>query len=309
MTFLYWILHLLCIPLLSPLGVGVIRKVKARFQNRVGASIFQPYKDIWKLLHKDETISTDASWIFRFAPFLLFAVTIAVSSGIPLFATVPLSSQMSNVLVIIYTLSLGTFFLALSGMDAGSSFGGFGSSREMTLSALVEGGFLFSLLTISILCHSENLFAITQTSVPFGNASFLSVVLAFIGFCIVLLAETKRFPFDNPATHLELTMIHEAMLLEYSGKRLALMEWASANKLLLFIALAANLFFPLGLPSTITLGTLAFGILIFLFKMGIFYTAIAGIESLIAKFRFFRLPDLLFTSFILNGIALGLILF
>lgn len=305
---LFWILQCLFIPLLSPLGIGVIRKVKARLQNRIGASIFQPYRDLWKLFHKDEVISTDASWIFRFTPFILFAVTLVAGASVPLFSTLSLPSQTNDLLVLVYLFSLGTFFLALSGMDAGSSFGGFGSSREMTLSALSEGGFLFSLLTLAILCGSSNLFVIAGTTLPLSSPSTLSLFLAFLGFFIILLSETKRFPFDNPATHLELTMIHEAMILEYSGKRLALIEWAAANKLLLFIALGANLFFPWGIAHEATLPALLLGSFVLLLKGGCLYLVIALIESFIAKFRFFRLPDILLTAFILNCIALGLIL-
>lgn len=307
MTPLLWILQSILIPALSPLGIGIIRKIKARLQNRIGANIFQPYRDLWKLLHKDEIISDDASWIFRFTPFILFAITLVVGISIPLFSSISLPTQINDILVLIYTLSLGTFFLALAGMDTGSSFGGFASSREMTLSALAEGGFLFSLLTMAILCGSSNPFTIAGTNTPLDSPSLFSIFFAFLGFFIILLAETKRFPFDNPATHLELTMIHEAMILEYSGKRLALLEWASANKLLIFSALGVNLFFPWGIAHTETLSATLIGILVFAVKIFVLYVIIAFIESLLAKFRFFRLPDLLFSSFILNCIALGLI--
>ena len=293
---------------LSPLVIGVIRKSKARFQNRRGASILQPYNDVWKLMHKDEIISADASWIFLYAPYIMFAVTLVVGASIPLVASFLKNEYTSDILAIVYMLAIGTFFLALAGIDTGSSFGGFGSSREMTISALAEGGFIFSLLTLALISGSTNLFSISAFIAAPNLLSALPIMLAFLGFFIVLLAETSRFPFDNPATHLELTMIHEAMILEYSGKRLALMEWASANKLLIFISLAINLFFPWGIAQNLSLGAVTFGIVVFAVKVSLFCLVIATIESTIAKLRFFRLPDLLIVSFILNVVAIGLII-
>ncbi|OIO31132.1 hypothetical protein AUJ77_00690 [Candidatus Nomurabacteria bacterium CG1_02_43_90] len=306
MTIFIWTIQFIFIPVVSPLCVGIIKKIKARLQNREGASIFQPYKDLWKLLHKDEVISRDASWIFSSAPFIIFSVTIVVGASIPIFEPFFNNTLTGDMLIIVYALAIGTFFLALSGMDTGSAFGGLGSSREMTLSALAEGGLIFSLLTVALISGTTNLFAISSSI--FGQGQhFLSVLLAFSGFFIVLLAETARFPYDNPDTHLELTMIHEAMILEYSGKRLALMEWASANKLLIFFALGANLFFPSGLAQNAYADAIILCIVIFMVKIFIFCLVIALIESSMAKFRFFRLPDLLLISFILNVVAIGLI--
>ncbi|MCX6013905.1 MAG: NADH-quinone oxidoreductase subunit H [Chloroflexi bacterium] len=302
------IIQLILVPALSPLGIGLIRKIKAKLQNRQGAGIFQPYKDLWKLFHKNEIISIDASWIFKYAPYIIFTVTLVVGASIPLlFSTFLRNNLTGDMLVIIYTLAIGTFFLALAGMDTGSAFGGFGSSREMTISALAEGGLIFSLLTLVIISGTTNLFGISEHIVSLYSQSFLPILLAFSGFFVVLLAETARFPFDNPATHLELTMIHEAMILEYSGKRLALIEWASANKLMIFVSLGANLFFPWGIAQRASITAIIISIVAFMIKILIFYVAIAIIESSMAKFRFFRLPDLLLISFILNVIAIGLI--
>ncbi|MEK7557628.1 MAG: NADH-quinone oxidoreductase subunit H [Patescibacteria group bacterium] len=307
MSILIWIIQLIFVPVVSPLCVGIIRKIKAKLQNRQGANILQPYKDLWKLLHKDEIISKDASWIFQYAPFIIFAVTIVVGASIPLFSSFLNNTLTSDILVIIYMLSIGTFFLALAGMDTGGGFGGFGSSREMTISALAEGGLIFSLLTVAIASNTTNLFTISNANIFTSGQSFLPIILAFSGFFIVLLAETARFPFDNPATHLELTMVHEAMILEYSGKKLALMEWASSNKLLIFIALGSNLFFPLGIAQSANINAIIFGIFAFIIKIFIFCLVIALLESSMAKFRFFRLPDLLIVSFILNIMAICLI--
>lgn len=307
MLIFIWTIQLILIPLVSPLAVGVIKKIKARLQNRSGASIFQLYRDLWKLFHKDEIISRDASVLFRVAPYIIFTVTIVVATGIPTMASFLKNNWAGDMLMVVYTLAIGTFFLALAGMDTGSAFGGFGSSREMTVSTLAEVGFIFSLFTVAIINNATNLFSIAH-SAAFGQGQHpISMLFAFSGFFIVLLAETARFPYDNPDTHLELTMIHEAMILEYSGKKLALLEWASANKLLIFFALGANLFFPIGIAQTVGVGPIIFGLGSFLIKVFVFCLIIALIESTIAKYRFFRLPDLLLISFILNIVAISII--
>ena len=306
MTILLWTLQLLFIPALSPMFIGVTRNVKAKFQNRQGASIFQPYRDLTKLFHKDEVISEDASWIFRAAPFVTFGTTLAIGACIPIVSSA--LAAPGDFLVVVYLFALGTFWLALSGLDTGSAFGGFGSSREMMVAAFTEGGLVLSLLTLVLLSGTTNLSMVAENiqTLPFG--SIAPVVLALFAFAIALLAETARYPFDNPATHLELTMIHEAMILEYSGKRLALMEWASANKYLLFLTLGATLFFPWGLAHTLSLGAIILGLIILVAKVSLLCVAIATLESSISKLRIFRLPDLLFTSALLGIIAIGLII-
>lgn len=301
-------IQLILVPVLSPLFVGIIRKIKAKLQNRQGASIFQPYRDLRKLFHKDEVISADVSWIFHFAPFIVFTVTIIIGASIPLFTTIFSNNILSDFLVVVYLVALGTFFLALSGMDVGSAFGGFGSSREMTLAALTEGGLIFSLLFLALAAHSTNLFSIAHSISALSLAYLVPVILAFAAFIIALLSETARFPFDNPSTHLELTMVHEAMILEYSGKRLALMEWASFNKLLIFMAMGANLFFPWGLAVGAGAAEIVIGLILFIVKVLLLSFFVAVLESTMAKFRYFRLPDLLFISFILSVIAISLIL-
>lgn len=298
------LLKLLLIPLLSPLCIGIIRKVKAKMQNRSGASIFQPYFDLYKLFHKDEVISKDASWIFRISPYLIFAISILIPLGIPLISSLESISPIGNFIIIIYLIALSTFFLSLSGIDVGSAFGGFGSSREMTLAALTEGTLLFAILPVAIITHTTNLTAMASAGAALPINDFFPILIAFIAFFIALMSETGRIPFDNPATHLELTMIHEAMILEYSGKRLALIEWASANKLLIFIALGANIFFPWGLTNSLDFNQLIISLLIFLAKALIIVIGIAILESSTAKFRFFRLPDILLTGLIFGIIAI-----
>jgi len=308
MSIIIWTIQLILVPALSPLFLGVLRKIKAHFQNRVGASIFQPYRNLWKLFHKDEVMSKDASWIFRFAPYLIFTITIVLGASIPLFSTLFINNLLSDFLTIIYLVALSTFFLALAGMDVGSAFGGFGSSREMTLAALTEGGLIFSLLALSFLAHSTNLFCIATAISTLPLFDFMPIILVFIAFVIIMLCETAHFPFDNPATHLELTMVHEVMILEYSGKRLALIEWAAANKFLIFLALGVNMFFPWGLTAQSNIWSVVLALAVFNIKILILTTFVAILESSIAKYRYFRLPDLLFTSFILSAMAILLIL-
>lgn len=316
MEILLFLLQFLVIPALAPLAVGVVRKIKAHMQNRVGASIVQPYRDLWKLFHKDEVISYETSWVFRFAPYLIFSLTLLIGASIPVITTVAPSlfedSWLSlsflpsgDFITIIYLFALSTFFLALAGMDAGSGFGGFGSSREMTMAALAEGGLFFSLLVASAIAQTGNVMSMAESlqSIPFQAA--IPLAIAFIAFFIALLAENGRFPIDNPSTHLELTMIHEAMILEYSGKRLALIEWASWSKLLIFVALGANIFFPWGIATSFSLEVLPQAVLWFVVKALVLLASVAFIESTMAKFRIFRVPDLLFTSFILSIIALA----
>ena len=319
MDILFFVIQIIAVPAISPLLIGVIRKIKALMQNRVGADVWQPYRDLRKLFQKDEIISNEASWVTRYFPYLIFAITVLLGAAVPLVTSVSPElvlgewgvfslAPLSDFIVIVYLFALATFLLVLIGMDQGSAFGGFGSSREMMVSALAEGGFFFALFTVSIATQTGSVMDMVSsgmTNVPL--LTLLPLLIAFIGFFLVLLAENARFPFDNPATHLELTMIHEAMILDLSGKRLALMEWAAVNKLMIFVALGANLFFPFGVSMTSGFGeewTFAFPI--FIVKVLIFALAIALIESLMAKFRIFRLPDVLFTSFILSVIAIGI---
>lgn len=302
--------EILMVPFASPLIIGITRKVKARMQSRHGASVFQPYWDLLKLFKKDEVISKDTSWIFRFAPYMVFSTTITAAAGIPIITAETALLPLGDFLVFVYLMAFGTFFLALSGMDAGSAFGGFGSSREMTMAALKEGGLIFSLLTAAIMAQASNFGEILAALSAFSFVEFVPLVIAFAAFFIALLCENSRYPFDNPSTHLELTMIHEAMILEYSGKRLALMEWAAANKLLIFIILGVQIFFPWGIASNFSAGLLAVlvSLVILCVKVLTVVFTIAILESTISKLRFFRLPDLLLTSLAMGVIALVVVI-
>ncbi len=316
MEFFFFILQIVAVPVLSPLCIGIIRRLKARLQGRVGADIFQPYRNLRKLFAKDEVLSEDASWITRFAPYIIFAITLLLGATVPLVTAIAPAipgypewalTATGDFLIIVYLFGLMTFFLALAGLDAGSGFGGFGSSREMMVAALAEAGLIFSFLPASFLAGTGYVLDIVAQLGTLPLSVIFPLFVAFLAFALALLAENSRFPVDNPATHLELTMIHEAMLLEYSGKRLALMEWASANKLLIFIALGANIFFPWGVAvEFVSFQTLFLPAFIFAGKTVCFLGAIALIESLMAKFRIFRVPDLLFTSFVLGMVAVVL---
>lgn len=295
------------IPALAPLVLGVVRKVKAHMQSRVGASVLQPYRDLGKLFRKDEVISEDASWIFLAAPYVVFGTTVALSWGIALLGGAAVYPALGDLLVFVYVVAASTFFLALASYDTGSGFGGFGASREMMIAALAEGGMMFSLVAAAFLTGTPYLAMMPSALVELPLATLLPLALAGAAFFIALLAENARYPVDNPATHLELTMVHEAMILEYSGGRLALMEWASVTKLLVFIAIFTSVFIPWSPETTHSLpgALLWFGV--FLAKIIVTAFAIAMIESVMAKLRIFRVPDFLLTSFVLSVIALILI--
>ena len=260
---------------LAPCLVGMIRWIKARLQNRRGASWLQPYRDLRKLLAKDVIVSPNASWVFHAVPFIVFGSTATVAFLIPLIA-VPLPSEpVGDLLVVVYLLLLGAFFLALGGLDPGSAFGGMGASREMTIAAITEPTLAVSVFALAVTAQSTNLGHIVERTLA-TPATTLGPghLLAFSALFILTLAETGRLPVDNPATHLELTMIHEAMVLEYSGRYLALIEWASALKLLVFLALLANLFLPWDIATTLTAPAVAAAVLAFVLKLFVLGTLI-----------------------------------
>ena len=221
--------------------------MKARLQNRRGAPCWQPYLELRKLFGKEVVVSRNASWLFRAAPFVIFASTVAMTALVPVLAAPLPFDAMGDLVVLVYLLLLGTFFLALAGLDPGSAFGGMGASREVTVAALAEPTVALAVFALALSAGSTNLGRIVvATLADPAQAVSPGHLLAFAALFIVTLAETGRLPVDNPATHLELTMIHEAMLLEYSGRYLALLEWAAATKLLVFFALLGNLFVPVG---------------------------------------------------------------
>ena len=291
--------------LLSPLITGLNRALKARAQTRRGPSLLQPYRDLYKLLRKGMVIPETASWIFTATPYVLFVTTLLASLLIPtVSANAPLS-LFGGVLAVVYLLALGRFFLALAGLDTGSSFGGLGSSREMTISAIAEPALMLAVFTVAIGAGSTNLSLVAQSALNQGWR-FLgpSQMLAFAALFIVLIAETGRIPVDNPATHLELTMIHEAMILEYSGPYLAFIEWAAAIKQMVLMTILVNVFFPFGLSADWSPVPVAISLALFILKLLLLSAVVAVVEISNAKMRLFRVPELLAIAFVLGALAL-----
>lgn len=292
--------------LLAPLISGCIKNWKAKLQNRRGPRVWQPYLDLAKFFRKDMVISEHASWIFRAMPFVLFISTLLAGLMLPLLvASAPLS-LFGGVLAFVGLLALGRFFLALGGLDPASAFGGMGSSREMTISAIAEPALMLAIFTVAITAGSTNIsqMLMAATEGPAWKLLNPAHVLAFAALFIVLLAETGRIPVDNPATHLELTMIHEAMTLEYSGPYLALIEWSASVKQLILMALLVNIFFPIGIATTLEPAALAISSIAFLGKLLALSAAVVLVETTNAKLRLFRVPDLLSVAFILAALAL-----
>ena len=300
------ILELLqCILMLAiaPLITGIIRKAKARVQSRQGPSVLQPYRDLRKLLSKGSVVSNDTSWVFAIAPYVCIAAVVIAALLVPvLYAQT--YGFVGDFIVLIYLLAMMRFFMALSALDAGSTFGGMGASREMYISSIVEPTMLLSIFAMALVAGTTSLGSISAI-IASGGLDLVtpSLFLAAAAFFVATLAENARVPFDNPATHLELTMIHEAMLLEYSGKQLALMELSSMTKLVIFLAILSNVFFPWGIATGTSSLAIAAGLGAFLIKVVALALLIALIESSIAKMRLFRLPNLLTVAFTLALLA------
>lgn len=291
--------------LLAPLFTGCIRNWKAKLQNRRGPPVWQPYLDLAKFFQKDMVISEHASWIFHVTPHLVFITALLAGLMVPLVCAQAPLSLFGGVLALISLLALGRFFLALGGLDTASAFGGMGSSREVTIAAIAEPAMMLSIFTVAISAGSTNLSHIIEASQgPAWKFFNPAHALAFVALFIVLLAETGRIPIDNPATHLELTMIHEAMILEYSGRYLALIEWAASLKQLVFMALLANVFFPIGIAPTWHASTIALATVGFIGKVFFLSAAVVIVETTNAKLRLFRVPDLLSAAFVLATMAL-----
>jgi formate hydrogenlyase subunit 4 len=293
----------------SPFIVGLIKKVKARLQLRRGASVFQPYADLAKLFRKQPVVSTTTSWIFTATPYIVFASTLAAGLLVPIFVSSTPLNFAGNIIALVYLLALGTFFLMLAGLDAGSAFGGMGSSREAIVASLTEPAMILSIFAIALTKGSTNLSTIVhKTALLEGIVTDPSpYLMALAALFIVAIAETGRVPVDNPATHLELTMIHEAMVLEYSGRYLALIEWAAGLKLAVFLSLIANIFAPWGIATTLAPAAMGIGLVAYLLKIAGLAMLIGVIECMFAKLRLFRVTDLLGVAFILA--LLGLLFF
>jgi formate hydrogenlyase subunit 4 len=300
--------QMLVVLALAPLLLGFTRTVKARMLRRRGPPVIQPYRDLLKLIRKEVVVADNASWLFRAGPYMIFAATWVAAALVPTFATDLTFSWVGDLIAIIALVGSARFFLALAGMDIGTSFGGIGSSREMLFASLAEPAMIMIVFTVALVAGSTQL-SFMASFMQESAGLRVSVGMALIALIIVAVAENARIPVDNPATHLELTMVHEAMVLEYSGRHLAMIELAAAVKLLLYISLVACVFFPWGLapagsgPAAYTVGAAAYvgkllagGFLLVLF------------ETSIAKMRVFRVPQFLGAALML-GLLGTLLLF
>lgn len=293
-------LQFVIIIILSPLIGGIIKKLKANMQGRVGPGVLQPYYDLLRLLKKDMIISNVTSWVFKATPYIVFISTTVAAMIIPVITTRTPFGMMGDIIALIYVFALGRFFMAIGGLDAGTAFGGEGSSREMTVAILVEPMMMLSIFTAAISAGSTNITKIAES----GTLYSPSHIIALSAFIVAVVAETGRIPVDNPDTHLELTMIHEGMLLEYSGRHLALMEWAHYMKQMLLFTIASDVFFPLGITNNTDISSLSISFGIYTLKMFFMAFLMALIESTRAKMRFFQLPSLLGGAFVLALLSL-----
>jgi formate hydrogenlyase subunit 4 len=295
--------------LLAPLLAGFMRKVRARLLRRRGPSIFQPYRDLLRLLRKDVVLAENASWLFRATPYLVFATTWVAAALVPTFATDLMFSWTADLIAIIALLACARFFLALAGMDAGTSFGGIGSSREVMIASLAEPAMLLIVFTLALVAGSTQLSAIAAFMLSPEVGLRVSLGLALVALIMVAIAENGRIPVDNPATHLELTMVHEAMVLEYSGRHLAMIEFAASLKLLLYLSLIACVFLPWGLAAAGAGPAVhASAALAYVGKLAAGGFLLALFETAIAKMRVFRVPEFLGAALML-GLLATLLLF
>ena len=287
----------------APLLTGVVRTLKARLVRRQGPSIFQPYRDLLRLLRKEATIAENASWLFRAAPYIIFSATWIAAALVPTFATGLMFSWTADLIAIVALLGGARFFLALAGLDVGTAFGGIGASREVMIAALAEPALIMIAFTLALIAGSTQLSTIAAFMQTPEVGVRVSLALALVALIMVAIAENARMPIDNPATHLELTMVHEAMVLEYSGRHLALIELASSLKLVVYVSLIACVFLPWGIAPGASDGrALAIGVGAYLAKLAVCATALALFETSIAKLRVFRAPD-----FIAAALMLGLL--
>lgn len=285
-------LQLFVVVLAAPLLTGMVRKTKARLTMRRGASVFQPYRDIVRLFRKEPVVASNASWIFLNAPALIFALTWAAASIVPTFSRQLLLAPYADLIAVAGLFAAARFVLTLAGLDIGTSFGGIGASREVMIASIAEPALLMMIFTLALVAGSTRLVDISDFALSPAVGLRISLALALVGLLMIAIAENGRIPVDNPATHLELTMVHEAMVLEYSGPHLALIEWASSVKLLTYVSLIAAVFTPWGLtgPDTPAVSN-AIGLASWLVKLLVAAAALGMFEVSIAKMRVFRVPQ------------------
>jgi formate hydrogenlyase subunit 4 len=296
--------QMMLVLLLAPLFAGFVRKVKARLLRRQGPSVIQPYRDLVRLMRKEVVLAETASWLFRVAPYLIFAATWVAVSLVPTFRTGLLFSWSADLIAIVALIGTSRFFLALAGLDVGTSFGGIGSSREVMIASIAEPAMLMIVFTLALIAGSTQLSTMAAFMASSAVGLRVSLGLGLIALVMVALAENGRIPIDNPATHLELTMVHEAMVLEYSGRHLALIELAAWLKLVLYVSLIACLFVPWGIELTDASAlTLVVGVAAYIVKLAVGGCLLALFETLIAKMRVFRVPEFLGAALMLGLLA------
>ncbi|WOJ90651.1 NADH-quinone oxidoreductase subunit H [Methylocapsa polymorpha] len=301
--------QMLLVLLLAPLLTGFVRKAKARLLRRQGPPLLQPYRDLLRLSRKEAVLAEHSSWLFRVIPYLIFASTWVAASLVPTFAAGLLFNWSADLIAIIALLGSARFFLALAGMDAGTSFGGIGSSREMMIATLAEPATIMIVFTLALLAGSTQLSHVAGFMMSPTVGLRVSLGLALVALVMVAIAENARIPIDNPATHLELTMVHEAMLLEYSGRHLAVIELAASLKLLLYISLIACVFVPWGQAAPgAGAGAQFIGVAAYVGKLAVGGLLLALFETAVAKMRVFRVSDFLGAALML-GLLGTLLLF
>jgi formate hydrogenlyase subunit 4 len=303
------LVQLLLVLALAPLLTGYIRKVKAYLLRRRGPPLLQPYRDLLKLIRKEAVLAHNASWIFRTAPYAIFATTLIAAALVPTFATGLLFSPAADLIAIVALLGTARFALALAGLDVGTSFGGIGSSREMMIASLAEPAMLMIVFTLSLLAGSTQLSWVAVFVQGPDIGLRVSLAMALVALIMVAIAENSRIPVDNPATHLELTMIHEAMILEYSGRHLAVLEAAAYLKLLLYFSLISCMFVPWGIAAADgDPAAFAIGLVSYVTKLAAGGFLLAVFETATAKMRVFRVSDFLGAALML-GLLATLLLF
>ena len=305
----FQLLQMLLVVGLAPLLTGLVRVVKARLLRRRGPPLLQPYRDLVRLARKEAVVADSASWLFRIVPYLVFASTWVAAALIPTFATGLLFSWSADLIAIVALLGSARFFLALAGLDVGTSFGGLGASREAMFATLAEPAMIVIVFSLALIAGSTQLSTVAAYMASPAVGLRVTLGMALIALIIVAVAENGRVPVDNPATHLELTMVHEAMILEYSGRHLAVIELASMLKLLLYISLIVCVFAPWGLAiADAGVVDRLIGAVVYVVKLGVAGLMLATFETSIAKMRVFRVPDFLGAALMLGFLG-ALLLF
>jgi formate hydrogenlyase subunit 4 len=302
------IVQMVLVVAVAPAILGVTRKVKARLLRRIGPPVLQPYRDLWKLMHKEAVFAYNASWVYRSAPYIIFAATWVAAALVPSYATGLLFSWSADLIALVALLGTARFVLALAGMDVGTAFGGLGSSREMMIASLAEPAMILIVFTVALVAGTTQLSTVATVLSSESVGLRVSLGLALFAFVFVAVAENARIPIDNPATHLELTMVHEAMVLEYSGRHLAMIEAAAALKLVLYFSLIVCLFAPLGIAGPgAGAAAYAVGIAAYLGKLLVLAVLLPIGETSVAKMRVFRYPLFVGSAFAAAALAVFLL--